>query len=101
MMVKTKALTTAKATFISFEKKLPIRGIKTNLTKQKIRKHLIEQGYQMFNPIIFVPENTLLSIAKKLNREKNIINFEIDLSEILGKSSFNILKEKLLKELTK
>jgi len=55
----------------------------------------------MFNPIIFVPENTLLSIAKKLKKEKDIINFEIDLSEILGKSSFSILKEKLLKELTK
>jgi len=100
-MIKAKAILTAKASFISFEKRLPIRGVKTQLTKQKIRKDLIEKGYQMFNPIIFIPENTLLSIAKKLKKEKDIINFEIDLSEILGKSSFSILKEKLLKELTK
>ncbi len=96
-MIKAKALLTSKACFISFEKRLPLKGVRSQLTKEKIKKELISKGYQMFNPIIFVPPQTLESVAKKLNK-KDIINFEIDLSEILGKSSFNLFKEKLLKE---
>jgi len=100
-MIKAKALLTAKALWVNFEKKLPIRGAKSNLVKQRIKKHLINQNYQIFVPIIFVNNELYEKVKEKVKNAKidkaTEINFEIDLSDILTKNNFSILKEKLLK----
>ena len=97
MQVKFKSITTSKATFITFEKKLPLKGFKSNLAKEKIRKFLINKEHQVLNPIIFVKPEVLSAIGQKVKMKP--FEYQIDLSEVL-KSGFNMLKERLLKEFT-
>jgi len=91
--VKTYVLPVKDATFITFEKRLPCRGIKASLVKNEIRKKWLETGNQPLQlPIIFVKPQVLESASKKLNRKPVVI--EIDVTNIL---SFNSLKERLIK----
>ena len=95
--VKTCVLTAKDCTFISFEKKLPCKGSKSQIVKEKIRKEWINRGGQPLPlPLIFIPPQTLENISKKLNKKPTTI--EIDIREIL---SFNSLKEKLIQMYTK
>jgi len=98
MMVRFKGIQTSKALFISFEKHLPLKGVRSHLAKEKIKKFLIEKEHQVMSPIIFIPEATLQTISQKTKIKP--FEYQIDFSDIF-KSSFNILKERLLKELTK
>jgi len=98
MMVKFKGIQTSKALFISFEKRLPLKGVRSYLAKEKIKKFLIEKEHQVMLPIIFIPEATLKTISQKTKIKP--FEYQIDFSDVF-KSSFNILKERLLKELTK
>jgi len=90
--IKTQVLTAKDCTFISFEKKLPAKGKRASLIKEKVRKKWIESGYQpMPLPMIFIPPQTLENISKKLNKKP--VEITINISDIL---SFNALKEKLI-----
>jgi len=94
MQVKVKVLKTDKAIFCSFSQKLPLRGIKSKLMKNKIRKKYIEEGFQPLPliPMIFIKPETLTSIEKRLKKQS--IAIEVDVSDLLN---FNILKEELIK----
>ena len=96
MVVKAYVLPAQKATFCSFSKKIPCRGSKSQIVKQKIKKAWVEKELQPYPlPLIFIKPEILSSISQKIR--KNPIELEINISEIL---SFNSLKEALLKELT-
>jgi len=100
MQVKVKCLLTSKAIFTCFSQKLPIKGYKTRLVKEKIKKELLEREFQTFSPIIFVNPTTFETIKEKTKNQKIgkaiETEFELDVSEIL-KSGFNILKERIIK----
>ena len=90
--VKAYVVTTSQASFISFEKKLPCRGAKSRIVKEKIRKKWIENGFQpMPLPLLFVKPEVLNSISQKIKKKPTVI--EIDISELM---SFNSLKEHLI-----
>ena len=91
--IKTQVLTAKDCTFISFEKKLPCRGSRSQIVKEKIRREWVNRGGQPLPlPLIFIKPETLGNIAKKLNKKP--ITIEIDIREIL---SFNSLKERLIR----
>ena len=93
VMVKAHVLTAKDCTFISFEKKLPCRGSRSQIVKEKIRREWVNRGGQPLPlPLIFIKPETLGNIAKKLNKKP--ITIEIDIREIL---SFNSLKERLIR----
>jgi len=92
VMVKAHVLTAKDCTFISFEKKLPCRGSRSQIVKEKIRREWVSRGGQPLPlPLIFIKPETLENISKKLNKKPTTI--EIDIREIL---SFNSLKERLI-----
>jgi len=96
VVVKTRGLTTTEATCISFEKKLPGKGTKSRIIKDKIRREWVNKGYLPLPlPLIFVKPDVLDSISKKLNKKP--VTIEIDIKEAL---SFNSLKEKLIQMYT-
>jgi len=94
MVVKAYVLNTHKGTFCSFSQKIPAKGIKARIAKEKVRKAWIEAGHQPYSlPLIFVSPNILKSISEKLKRKP--IELEINVSELLN---FNSLKEHLIKQ---
>jgi len=96
MVVKAYVLPAQKATFCSFSKKIPCRGSKSQIVKQKIKKAWVEKELQPYPlPLIFIKPEILSSISQKIRKKP--IELEINISEIL---SFNSLKEALLKEFT-
>ena len=87
MVVKAYVLPAQRATFCSFSEKIPCRGSKSQIVKQKIKKAWVEKELQPYPlPLIFIKPEILSSISQKIRKKP--IELEIDIEDILNFNSF-------------
>jgi len=93
MEVKALVAITEKGVFVSFEKYLPLKGIRGKFVSKAIINQLIENNYQAQFPVLFVNPSIMATLK---NKGYNVFqfNFNIEL-----KKGFQYLKEAILKQI--